>query len=97
MDETTRRGIDRLAEVTLREADLVEPPLSVEHLLEHVELYREYYDLSNPGFLERTKHKLQIHGRRLRDIVAKVSLQAVLLGLSGFPNAILGHFGVFRG
>ena len=79
MDEATRREIERVAETTLQEAGLVEPPLSVDHLLEHVELYRDYYDLSNPGFLDRVKHKLQIQGRRLKDIVDKIRLQAVLL------------------
>jgi len=79
MDRATRIEIQRIAASTLREADLNEPPLSVERLLEHVQLHRDYYDLSNPGFLDRAKHKLRITGRKLVDIVAKVRLQAVLL------------------
>jgi len=79
MDETTRKEIQRSAERTLRDAGLTEPPLSVERLLEHVNLYRDYYDLSDPGFLDRAKHKLTIHGRRLVEIVNKVRLRAVLL------------------
>lgn len=79
MDETTRTEIERTAARTLREAGLTEPPLSVERLLEHVSLYRDYYDLSDPGFLGRAKYKLKIHGRRLVEIVNKVRLRAVLL------------------
>ena len=41
MDESTRKEIRRITAETLRNAGLTEPPLSVERLLEHVELYRE--------------------------------------------------------
>ena len=79
MDRTTRAEIQRIAATTLRDAGLTEPPLLVERLLEHVQLHRDYYDLSNPGFLDRAKHKLRIHGRRLVEVLNKVRLQAVLL------------------
>lgn len=79
MDESTRKEIRRITAETLRNAGLTEPPLSVERLLEHVELYREYYDLSEVGFLDRAKYKLQIHGRRLVEVLNKVRLHAVLL------------------
>ena len=79
MDESTRREIERIAAETLRDAGLTEPPLSVERLLEHVQLHRDYYDLSDPGFLDRAKHKLHVHGRKLVEIVNKVRLKAVLL------------------
>jgi hypothetical protein len=79
MDRATRVEIERIAAATLRDAGVIEPPLPVEHLLEHVQLYRDYYDLTNPGFLDRVKHKLRIQGQRLADIINKVRLQAVLL------------------
>ena len=79
MDRATRTEIQRIAATTLRDAGLTEPPWSIERLQEHVELHRDYYDLSNPGFLDRAKHKLRIHGRKLVEIVNKVRLQAVLL------------------
>lgn len=79
MDRATRAEIERIAAATLRDAGLTEPPLSVEHLLEHVHLHRDYYDLANPGFLDRAKHRLRIHGQKLVDIINKVRLQAVLL------------------
>ncbi len=79
MDRTTRAEIERIAAATLRDAGLTEPPLSVEELLQYVQLHRDYYDLANPGFLDRAKHKLRIHGHKLVDIINKVRLQAVLL------------------
>jgi hypothetical protein len=79
MDEATRQEIRRAAGAVLCDAGLTEPPLPVEALLEHLRLYRDYYDLEDPGFLDRAKLKLRIHGRRLVDILNKVRLQAVLL------------------
>lgn len=79
MDRATRVEIERVAAATLHDAGLTEPPLCVEELLRHVQLHRDYYDLANPGFLDRAKHKLRIQGRMLVDIIHKVRLQAVLL------------------
>lgn len=44
-----------------------------------MKLNRDYYDLSDPRFLDRAKYKLKIHGRKLVEIVNKVGLRAVLL------------------
>ena len=79
MDRVTRAEIERIAAATLRDAGLTEPPLSVEILLQYVQLHRDYYDLADPGFLDRAKHKLRIDGHKLVDIIKKVRLQAVLL------------------
>jgi Zn-dependent peptidase ImmA (M78 family) len=79
MDQATRKEIQRITAETLRDAGLTEPPLSVERLLEHLRLYRDYYDLSDPGFLDRAKHKLRVHGQKLVEIINKVRLKAVLL------------------
>ncbi len=79
MDRGTRVEIERITAATLRDAGIADPPLPLEHLLQNVELHRDYYDLANPGFLDRVKHKLRIQGQRLADVVAKVRLQAVLL------------------
>ncbi len=68
MDESTRKEIKKLTAETLRDAGLSEPPLSVERLLEHLELHRHYYDLSDPSFLDRAKHKLRIQGRCLASV-----------------------------
>ncbi len=98
MDQSTRREIQRIAAETLRDAGLTEPPLSVELLLDHVQLHRDYYDLSDPGFLDRAKHKLRVHGRKLAEIVNKVRLKAVYSMKAAFAStttsqrlSTLGH------
>ena len=78
MDDATRREIDKVAWQTLRDAGIVEPPVRTETILEHLELYRQFYDLQDPGFIDRAKYKIQIHGRRLIEIVKKIKLTAVL-------------------
>lgn len=78
MDEATRREIDKVAWQVLRDAGIRQPPVRIENVLHHLSLYREYYDLQSPGFLDRAQHKIQIHGRRLVDVVQKIRLKAVL-------------------
>jgi Zn-dependent peptidase ImmA (M78 family) len=79
MDETTRREIDKIVKRTLRDAGLVEPPVQVSVLIEHLNLYREFYDLEDPSVLQRVRHKVQVHGRKLLEITKKITLQAVWL------------------
>lgn len=78
MDERTRQEIDKVAWTTLRDAGITRPPVSAEALLDHLNLYRDFYDLQNPGFLDKAKHKIEVHGRRLVEIIRKISLKAVL-------------------
>lgn len=78
MDDATRREIDKVAWRTLRDAGLKQPPVSLNVLLEHLELFRGFYDLQNPGFLDKAKHKIRVHGRKLIRILDKIRLRAVL-------------------
>jgi len=78
MDDATRREIEKVAWQTLRDAGLTEPPISLELLLDHLELFREFYDLQNPGFLDRAKHRMRINGRKILGVLTKIKLQAVL-------------------
>jgi len=78
MDEATRREIEKVAWNTLRDAGAVRPPVRIETILQHLHLHRDFYNLENPGFLDRTKHKIRIHGKKLIDIFQKISLKAVL-------------------
>ena len=75
MNEETRREIEDVAWRTLRDAGLTQPPVSIEALLDYLELFREFYDLQNPSFLDRTKHRIWVNGRK---IVKKIKLQALL-------------------
>lgn len=78
MDDATREEIDRVCWNTLRDAGVVEPPSSTEAILKHLELYRHFYDLQDPDFLDRAKHKILVNGRKLLQIVKKIRLKAVL-------------------
>ena len=78
MDEATRRDINKVAWRTLRDAGEIEPPVRIETILDHLNLYRDYYDLQNPGFIDRAKYKLLVHGRKLVNILHKIKLTAVL-------------------
>ena len=71
MDEQTRREIEKVAWTTLKEAGIVRPPADIQVVLDHLRLNREFYDLKNPGFLDRTKHKLRINGQKLIKVVQK--------------------------
>ena len=79
MDASTRREIDKVVWQTLKDAGIYEPPVNVALILEHLHLYSHYYNLKDPGFLDRAKYKLQVNGQRLVDVLRKVSLKAVLL------------------
>ncbi len=79
MDDATRREIDKVSSKTLREAGIAHPPVRVETVLEHLHLHRHFYDLQNPSFLDRAKHKIRVHGHRLVNILREIKLVAVLL------------------
>jgi hypothetical protein len=71
---STRREIDKTVEETLKEAGLKEPPIRMDSLLEHLALYRDYYNLEEPGLWDEIKHKVIVHGRRL---AKKIRLHAL--------------------
>lgn len=79
LDENTRREIDDTCWRMLTDAGISAPPVSVEEVLSHLDLCREFYDLQNPSFLDRAKHKIIVSGRKLIDVVKKIKLAAVLL------------------
>jgi Zn-dependent peptidase ImmA (M78 family) len=78
VDPTTAAEIDRIVWRTLRDAGQSRPPVHVETVLEHLRLYRDFYDLQDPGFLSRAQHRLSISGRKLVEIIKKVRLVAAL-------------------
>ncbi|MCK4828410.1 hypothetical protein KA005_72440, partial [bacterium] len=78
MDEATSREIEKVTWNTLRDAGIVRPPVQIELILQHLHLYRDFYSLKNPSFLDRTKHKIRVHGTKLVNILQKINLMAVL-------------------
>lgn len=47
-------------------------------LLDHLNLHRDFYDLHDPNFIERAKHKLRVEWKKITDVFRKVDLRAVL-------------------
>lgn len=60
MDDATRREIDEVCWKTLKEAGIVRPPVRIENVLEHLNLRLDFYDLQDPGFLDRISYKTNI-------------------------------------
>jgi hypothetical protein len=78
-DEKTRHDIEAVVRRLLKEAGVTEPPVSIPAIVEHLELDRRFYDLQDPGFLDRMKHQILVHRRRLVRILSTIKLSAVLL------------------
>lgn len=78
-DERTRSEIEAVALRLLREAGVTEPPVPVGRIVDHLELHRQFYDLQNPSFLDRAKHKIIVHGRKIAEMLQRIRLVAVLL------------------
>ncbi len=77
MDDATRREIDRIASKVLKEARLVEPPIRIENVLDHLSVHRKFYDLQDPNLLQKFTHKLRIGSQRIVGIVRKIRLAAI--------------------
>lgn len=78
MNNQVRRDIDNKAWKTLREAGLREPPVTIERVLGHLKLHRDFYNLKEPGFLDKIKYKVKVRGKSIVDIIKKINLKAVL-------------------
>ncbi len=78
MNDATRNEIDKVCWRTLKDAGIVQPPVRVARVLEFLRLHRDFYDLEKPGFLDRAKHRIKVHGQKLVDVLAKIKLVAVL-------------------
>jgi hypothetical protein len=72
------RELNKIVERTLRDAGFRNPPVQLTDVLEHLELSQYFYDLSDPSFLDKAKHKVMVGGHRLVEIIRKIKLQAVL-------------------
>ncbi len=70
--QSTKRAIDKSVANVLREAGIYEPPVRIERVLEHLELYREFYDLEDPSLLAKVKHKMQVCGLLFRGRISFV-------------------------
>jgi hypothetical protein len=79
LDSSTRREIEAVTWRLLRDAGISRPPVPVQVVLDHLDLHRSFYDLQDPSFLDRAKHRIRVRGIWLVDLIRRISLQAVLL------------------
>ena len=77
INRSTAAEIDRTTSKILKEAGMKQPPFLVEDLLAHLELYRGFYDLTNPSLIQRAWHKIQVRGQKIASIVGKIRLCAL--------------------
>lgn len=79
MDDATREHLDGIIGRLLRDAGIRQPSVRVEVLLEHLRLHRSFYDLEDPGFLDKAWHRFTIGKHRLVDFVRnKMGLKAAI-------------------
>lgn len=79
-DPSTRRAIDQATAQLLRDAGVAAPPVKIEQVLATLAVHQEFYDLENPGFLQRAVHKMRVKGGQLRRFLRdRVKLAAVWL------------------
>ena len=69
MDDQTKLKIEKENEKILNEIDLKEPPLLVEDVLQHLELYRGYYNLEDPKLLQHFWHEVEIKKNKFFKLV----------------------------
>ena len=75
----TCKEIDKIVAKTLRDAGLTNPPISIEDILDFLELHRDFYDLEDPSLIKRVRHKIRIGGKKLINIARKIKLSALWL------------------
>lgn len=78
MDKKTQFEIEKVTESVLKDVGIIQPPVRIEDVLRHLHLHRQFYDLENPSFLDRTKHKIRVNGIKIVNIIRKIKLKAVL-------------------
>ena len=95
MDDKTRREIDKIVERTLREAKLTEPPIQVSVLIDHLQLYREFYSdapfVRLRGGFPETKATV---GSNYCDVAVRVdAAKGLVVGLAALDNLVKGASG----
>jgi len=77
IDRFPSTEIDKIISRILKEAGMKQPPFLIEDLLTHLELYRGFYDLTNPSLIQRAWHKSRVGGQKITNIAGKISLCAI--------------------
>jgi hypothetical protein len=70
--------IDKIVWRVLRDAGQTQPPIQVAPIFDHLKLHRDYYNLQDPGVLDRAKYALRVGTNTVLDLIRKAKLQAAL-------------------
>lgn len=78
MDDFSCKEIKEQIDKVLREIGALEPPINLEDVLSHLNLHKEYYDLSNPTLIQEISHKLKVGAFKIRDVITKIDLRGIV-------------------
>ena len=80
VDTRTIRQIDQIVERVLRDAGC-EPPVRLDHVLGHLRVDLQYYNLEDPGLVRRFVHRARVKGQYLADQIARIARKVKLHAL----------------
>lgn len=79
IDQATRAEIDKITSGILKDAGMKDPPFLIDRLIAHLQLHHGFYDLEDPSFLQRLRHKIVVGGLKIASITEKIRLCGIWL------------------
>jgi hypothetical protein len=83
MDEKTRSAIDKVVAKTIQKVGFNQPPITIEPILQELEVDRDFVDLEDPSLLGRFKNILRVGGAFITNILGKIKLEGIWLPKEG--------------
>jgi len=83
MDEKTRSAIDKVVAKTIQKVGFNQPPITIELILQELEVDRDFVDLEDPSLLGRFKNILRVGGAFITNILGKIKLEGIWLPKEG--------------
>jgi hypothetical protein len=77
IDSSTKTAIERENNKILRDIEIKSPPVKVDDIIEHLNLYQQYYNLEDPNLLQKFWYKVGLQKNRLFKLLRKVKLVAM--------------------
>jgi hypothetical protein len=79
MDDLTRCEIEKATWTVLKDASITNPPVRIEDILDHLKVFRGFYNLEDPNLLQKCWHRLRVGGHKIVDLARKIKLAGVWL------------------
>lgn len=77
IDPRTGIYIEKRVNKILKEMGIKEPPVDIDEVTQHLNIYKGFYDLEDPSLLQEINHKLKIGAKNFKDIFKKISLMGL--------------------